>query len=360
MGNQSSVEEITEQFDNLNIVNRLTKPNSDWGHYQHSPKEPFVGKPGLVVDLETFWANGWSKTYIQQIGACSIGIVKPDFEVLCDLPDRPFTTVEGMYKWFHENGLDGAKSASCWKKVLNVRTDESVLNCLNSSSKWWKDKKVRDFSFKNMKRLQASYSSRYPLVFPLKYGLFFFLEYTKNTLVWYAHNGNRFDFPILEKNFERYNIPYSCVPKGNAPGKQTSAMGAAFRIKYNMPLKKYRIECYDTMLMMRQHPESKYNKRGYGAKRVSQGVQVGQKDGKIVWSTGERTKDLYSYKLQDIINDVGMKANHVTAHTALADCLTLRECLYRVFSDKDASEMKEKAKQERKESLKHKITERLK
>jgi hypothetical protein len=71
----------------------------------------------------------------------------------------------------------------------------------------------------------------------------------------------------------------------------------------------------------------------------------------------------YSYKLQDIVNDVGMKANDITAHTALADCLTLRECLYRVFTSKTLEDIRTCAKH----ALKHiqhkkmnKISKRLK
>ena len=123
--------------------------------------------------------------------------------------------------------------------------------------------------------------------------------------------------------------------------------------------------------MMRQHPQSKYKKRGYGALRVSQGERMGyevtNRSGKtikkIVWRNGDRTADEYSYKLQDIVNDVGMKANDITAHTALADCLTLRECLYRVFSSKSLEEIRDCAKSALKDVEKsklYKITKRLK
>ena len=84
---------------------------------------------------------------------------------------------------------------------------------------------------------------------------------------------------------------------------------------------------------------------------------------KIVWKNGDRTADEYSYKLQDIVNDVGMKANDITAHTALADCLTLRECLYRVFSSKSLEEIRDCAKSALKDVEKsklYKITKRLK
>ena len=358
MGN--SVDTLTEDMQHMTLdttLSHLTKPDSEWGSYQHPCTQPFL-KPGIVLDLETFWARGWSNTYIQQIGACPIGMNKNNFELLCDLPHQHFDTVEGMYQWFLDIQLDPKKSIACWKKVLKVRTDETVVRCLTRSREWWKGRHIEDFSYKRMEQLIFTYSTvtRFPLIFPLEYALRFFLNYAKDAPAWYAHNGNRFDFPIVEQNFNRYNINYSCVPKN----PNTTAMGTAFRLKHELPMKQHQIDCYDTMLMFRNHPESKYARIGHGAKRVSQGKQVGEQDGKIVWANGSRTKNIYSYKLQDIINDVGMKANHCTAHTALADCLTLRECLYRVFSKQNAAQAKEKAKQFTKMTLHRNIIKRLK
>ena len=61
--------------------------------------------------------------------------------------------------------------------------------------------------------------------------------------------------------------------------------------------------------------------------------------------------------------EVGMKSNDTTAHTALADCLTLRECMYRVFSKKTLEQIREVALQSQLNAEKTKllkITRRLK
>lgn len=351
----------------------LTKPTSDWGHYQHHPDTPFMDKKGYVVDLETFWSNkGWSYTHIQEIGACPIGMDDENFEILCDI-DYDFNDLEDLKTWIAQEKLDVQKSLGCWKKVLKLQKDEDIVKCLKCSRKWLKTHEIKDYSLDTMKKMKQDYKSEMhmPLVFSLESALLFFVNYFKKEPLWYAHNGNKFDYPILEKAFHSKGIPYSCTPKGNAPSKTTTSMNAAFRKKFDLPLKNNKIACYDTMWMMKQHPRSKYNKRGYGALRVSQGERVGyevtNRNGKtikkIVWRNGDRTADEYSYKLQDIVNDVGMKANDITAHTALADCLTLRECLYRVFSSKSLEEIRDCAKSTLKDMEKsklYKITKRLK
>ena len=53
---------------------------------------------------------------------------------------------------------------------------------------------------------------------------------------------------------------------------------------------------------------------------------------------------LYSWKLQDLCKDNGIKGNDPSAHTALADCWTLRELLYRVFESEEAVDSKVSAK----------------
>lgn len=340
----------TSEYDN--VLLKLTKGTSDWGHYQHSPTDTFVGESGYIMDLETCWSlGGWSQTFIQQIGACPIGMDKANFEILCDFPEHcKYDNMSSLIQCMKDNSLDVEKTIGCWKKVLKLRRDNDLINYLNTSKSWWVNRTVDDYSVENMEALKSEYYKQHRklLIFPLKHALEFFVNYFKDKLVWYAHNGNRFDYPIMEKQFHNFGYPYSCVPQPNAPGKKTTAMGAEFRSKYKLPKGDKIIKCYDTMLMMKQHPASIFVKRGFGAKRVSQGVAIGweEKNGvktQIVWSKGSKTANMYSYKLQDIINEIGIRANDVTAHTALADCVTLRECLYRVFSPKSLQEIRNKA-----------------
>ena len=337
-----------------NIVSTLTKGESDWGHYQHPSDTPFIGKKGYVVDLETFWSNkGWSNTHIQEIGACSIGFEKHDFEILCNIDDD-FQTLEELKTWIKKHDLNVSKSLGCWKKVLKVENDNDIVNHLISSREWLKNYEIKDYSYNTMKKMKEDYrtKTKKTLVFSLESALLFFVNYFKDNPVWYAHNGNKFDYPILEKALQSKGISYSCVPQPNAPGKSTTSMNSKFRQKFDLPRQANTIECFDTMWMMKQDPRSKYVKQKHGAKRVSQGKRMGydvvSKNGKqikkILWENGDKTVNEYSYKLQDIVNDVGMKANDITAHTALADCLTLRECLYRVFTSKTLEDIRTCAK----------------
>ena len=50
-----------------------------------------------------------------------------------------------------------------------------------------------------------------------------------------------------------------------------------------------------------------------------------------VWSDGSKSTTQYGFKLQDLLIDNDIRGNDKSAHTALADCWTLRELLYRVF-----------------------------
>ena len=47
---------------------------------------------------------------------------------------------------------------------------------------------------------------------------------------------------------------------------------------------------------------------------------------------GDTTTSRYGFKLQDLLIDNDIRGNDKSAHTALADCWTLRELMYRVLS----------------------------
>jgi hypothetical protein len=236
---------------------------------------------------------------------------------------------------------------------MGLKKPEEVFENIQKSREFWeKIGPVTEYSLESVDKYKKMYKNR-PLVFPFEYAMSCFVEYFKDHPVWYAHNGNRFDYPIMEKWFRIADLPYRCVPFPNAPGKKTTAMktvrdGPNFRmktwkgdqigfVKWDILPSDRTIRCHDTMWMFKQHPDSKYVRNGHGARRVSQGRELGftQRTGKakkILWSDGSVTKDIYGFKLQDILNDVGIRPNDPTAHTALADCVTLREALYRGFS----------------------------
>ena len=74
--------ETSEYIDN--VLLKLTKGTSDWGHYQHSPTDTFVGESGYIMDLGNLLVvGGRSQTFIQQIGACPIGMDKIQILKFC-------------------------------------------------------------------------------------------------------------------------------------------------------------------------------------------------------------------------------------------------------------------------------------
>ena len=131
------------------------------------------------------------------------------------------------------------------------------------------------------------------------------------------------------------------------------------------------IKGYDTMKMFKSHALSRYNtKKKAGAPRKSQGIGKrtiiqtelgGPKKTVYQWEDGSKTKTAFSYKQQDLIEEEGMRGNHPSAHTALADCLTLRELIYRIFDSRvrgvtggdERLAMFDRLKDARKEGLKH-------
>lgn len=380
MGNKLSptVDSITDSIADLEIsdefnLERLMNDNSVWGLHQHDwTKHTDLFRPGFVMDLETFWANGhttWKNAYIQQIGSCPVGHPGENFDMITDVPKqsqrgkprKEWHSLEDLKTWCQEEDQDFAKSVGCYKKIMKVKTPDDVFDNIHHSRKFFEELgPVTDFSVTNMRKIKKLYKHfNYPLVFPFEYALQFFIEYFKEQPVWYAHNGNKFDYPIMEKWFRLGEYRYRCVPQPNAPGKKTTAM-KNMREGPQVPMVSWKahdigfypwkvletdsvIKCYDTMWMFKQHPRSKYVKQGRGAKRVSQGHEIGYTENskgkqQILWSDGSKTANKYSFKLQDILQDIGIRANDPTAHTALADCITLREAMYRVMSNKTVEE----------------------
>jgi hypothetical protein len=373
-----SVDELTDSVDRLGLATdydgtmvKLLKKEKDWGVYQHdwTNTVPFRDfEPGFVMDLETFWSDeaqpNWKKAYVQQIGACPIGMPGESFDIICDVPKvnlqgmerEPWTSLKDLESWCSENNQNVQNSVNCYTKVLNV-PKKKLFECIKSSREFWETQKVTSHTLEDLDDWKKKYSklTDYKLIFPLEHALLFFVDYFKTKPCWYAHNGNRFDYPIMEKWFRVAELEYRCVPQPNAPGVKTTAMqtvrkGPDWDIKtwsgrqigrsaWPVVPTNVKIQCYDTMWMFKQQKHSKYVKQGRGAKRVSQGERIGHEENRkgvtqVVWSDGSKTKDEYSFKLQDILNDLGMRANDSSAHTALADCMTLREALYRGMTSK--------------------------
>lgn len=374
---------------------KLLNPQSIWGLYQHDPDTlPFPGfKPGIVMDLETCYTNekGYQinkmKSYIQQIGACGIGNNIEDFNISCLLPEKSTknnktiimpTSVDHFIETLNILEQQPENSINGYKKVIGMPniSDEEFIQVYNKSMLFWKDNNMKNYvnPLKIIKSWENVFKKKYPkmpLLFKCEDALRLFAEYTKQCPVWYAHNGHKFDYIIMEKWFRIFDIPLYCKCEAYAPRKTTSMNYLRTRKKgpgYSVFNSKGEqigcsawsivcrtpILCYDTMKMIKSDDRSKLRK---GGKRISQGTLVekihlttelkGKEKIVYKWNDGSQTSSLYSFKQQDLLKEVGIIANDKSAHTALYDCLTCRELLYRAFSkisETKKAELKKKAR----------------
>ncbi len=389
-------------------LNKLTRRESWWGKYQHNTVElPFPGfEPGYVMDLETCYTNdaGYNinkmKSYIMQIGACPIGKKGSNFDICCLLPERStldHSLIICPTSWDQFkatlNRLEQTPDSTIggYKKCIGKpkKSNEWFVECYQASWHFWRENKITDFKnpVAEITKWKSKYKRPYPLLFPIEESLKFFIEYCKDTPVWYAHNGHGFDYIIMEKWFRVFGLKQTLDCKVYKPRTTTAMQYLRTRRdgpKYDCytvdgvnigkkpwPRTGSIIKGYDTMKMFKSHGLSRYNtKKKAGAPRKSQGIgkktviqtELGGPEKTVYqWEDGSRTSSKFSYKQQDLIEEEGMRGNHPSAHTALADCLTLRELIYRIFDrrvrDVSATDerqvMFEKLRDARKEGLKH-------
>jgi len=390
--------------------------------YRTLPFEQFT--PGVVMDLETCWSVSsfptlaWS--IIQQIGACGIGNDKGDFDLCCLLPKHDFnresisiiphpTSVEtfistlavlkqdphkSFHAWMNCGGIkkSGRKTekdvyGTKYTKKYYTKDDESTfIQLYKDSWLFWEDssnKQTVDIPLGTIQRHRLKFQNdkgHDTLLFPIEYALKLFMSYCGENPVWYAHNGNKFDYPIMEKWFRIFRMDYYCQPirydaKTTAMnGYRTKEVWSNYEVYDTTPQKltnkrwlienRKKISCYDTLLEIPKHKKSKYyetkgalryTQRDYGwsgegteprwpQKQMIRSGLKGKEKPEYRWVSGDTTTSQFGFKLQDLCIDNDIKGNDPSAHTALADCWTLRELLYRVFESEKAEDSKVSAK----------------
>lgn len=386
---------LTRSMHDLSVsgtnISRLLKPDSEWGTYQHDPTTlPFKNFiPGIIMDLETCYTNdvGFQinkmKSYIQQIGACGIGLDIENFDVACLLPEKfakkntvlPIpTSEESFIAILNMMEQQPELSISGYKKVIGKRdiSTEDFLSIYNASVMFWRDNTISKYHnplqiIKFWKNVFNKKHPGMPLLFRCEDALKMFAEYTRQCPVWYAHNGHGFDYIIMEKWFRIFDIPMTCVCDVYAPRTTTSMQYLRTRERgpnysiYDIhsnqigrapwKVNGQKIMCYDTMKLIKSDKRSLLKK---GGRRVSQmglkrkeyiktGIDTKAKEKLFyIWNDGSKTSSLFSHKQQDLLEAVGIKANDSSAHTALYDCLTLRELIYRAFNTNTAQSVRKK------------------
>jgi hypothetical protein len=331
------------------------------------------------MDLETCYTNdaGFNinkmKSYIMQIGACPIGKPGENFDICCLLPERSTldhsliicpTSWDQFKATLNRLEQTPASTVGGYKKCIGKhgKSNDWFVECYKASWHFWRENKISVFKdpVAEIAKWKNKYRRPYPLLVPIEESLKFFIEYCKDAPVWYAHNGHGFDYIIMEKWFRVFGLNQTLDCKVYKPRSTTAMQYLRNRRegpKYDCytvdgvnigkspwPRTGSIIKGYDTMKMFKSHEWSRYNtKKSAGAPRKSQGIgkrtiiqtELGGPSKTVYhWADGSKTSTAFSYKQQDLIEEEGMRGNDPSAHTALADCLTLRELIYRIFDSR--------------------------
>jgi hypothetical protein len=209
--------------------------------------------PGIVVDLETTIPRKGSLHSIFEIGAITTNYDKNEngsntFNCMVDfdLEQREINTMKDVEERLEQLGQDSKFTLKFWRDhVLIPKFHWENRNLLAEkmveSRKAWnqiidkygngREEKIPT-TYDMMKKIKNEYGSYF--FFPQKYALQTFLNFnlsisqamnntnSNSSVYWYAHNGNTFDFSVLEKSCWRLNIGLNVKRLVVIKGKETN------------------------------------------------------------------------------------------------------------------------------------------
>ena len=206
--------------------------------YQKGMGEKIFPVDGMIVDLETSIPRKGALHSIFEIGAITTmkveNTVGETFNCMVDfdLEKVPVKSHEDIEKRLEDLGQDAKFTLKFWKqhvltpkfgwnnrKVFAEKIMESRANWAKVIERYGNGTEAKiPMTYEVMSKIKEEYGSYF--FFPQSYALKTFLNYTMrvqryisnynnkndNNLYWYAHNGNSFDFSVLEKSCWRLKI----------------------------------------------------------------------------------------------------------------------------------------------------------
>ena len=295
---------------------------------------------GLVVDLETTIPRKGSYNFVFEIGGITTNYdvsnqKETTFNCMVDfdLEQKEVTSYKDIENRLEELGQDAKFTLKFWKEHVLIpkfqwyKRDIFPGKLVESRKNWMKVIKKygngNEDDIPTTNEMMTTIKNEFGayFFFPQKYALQTFLNYnlmlsktmqTDKQMYWYAHNGNKFDFSVLEKACWRLNIGLNVkrivvLRKGN--DEEDKALFQNFGITANRnPIDGLQIIGFDTLQFARLKI-----KKGWKTKNKRAGHSQESLYARYTSTTPE----------MDSKPDDGRALEVYDAHNAVDDCIAL-------------------------------------
>jgi DNA polymerase III epsilon subunit-like protein len=180
--------------------------------------QPFP--PGVIVDLETTISRtSKDGNQIIEIGAIDTRSNK-SFNIMVDFDAEQVAlenNISALYHRLNEMGQNATRTIEFWDKYVfqpkfGWTSKNGFIEKLMQSRSKWNDIKSTyggqvPINSETIYTIKKEYGDSF--FFPQSYAILAIIEFTRESqaTMWYAHNGDRFDFLILERCAQAHNIP---------------------------------------------------------------------------------------------------------------------------------------------------------